>query len=66
MGLNAHKIRQQQTDQKCLDETLDHNPYGLIVAVEVADHTEQDSRYDGFQGKALEVFEPFLDDFRIR
>ena len=65
VGLDAHKIRQGQAHQKGLDEALHHDPQGLIVAVEVAHHTEQDGGHDGLRREALQVLKALLHDLCV-
>ena len=40
VGLDAHKVSEGETDAEGLDQSLEHNPEGFVVAVEVADHAE--------------------------
>lgn len=56
VGLNAHEIRHGKADEKGLDQPLDHDPKGLLVSVEVTDHTEQDGGGDGLRGETFQVF----------
>ena len=65
VGLNAHEIRHGKADEKGLDQPLDHDPKGLLVSVEVTDHTEQDGGGDGLRGETFQVFKALLDDRRI-
>ena len=63
--MDAHKVRQGQAHQKGLDEALHHDPQGLIVAVEVAHHTEQDGGHDGLRREALQVRKALLHDLCV-
>ena len=51
--LDTHEVSEGETDAEGLDQTLEHNPEGFVVTVEVADHAEQNSGDDGFGRKAL-------------
>lgn len=51
--LDTHEVSEGETDAEGLDQTLEHNPERFVVAVEVADHAEQNSGDDGFGRKAL-------------
>ena len=64
--LDAHHIRKRQADEQRLDETLCHDPERLVVAVEVAEHAEEDRRQDGLGREALQILKAFLHDLGIR
>ena len=49
------KYASGQADEQCLDESLCHDPECLVVAVEIADHAEQDRGQDGLKREALQV-----------
>ena len=53
VGLDAHDVGQGQADQQGLDDALDHDPEGVIGAVEIADHAEQHGGGDGLRAKPL-------------
>ena len=36
IGLNTHDISKRQSNQECLDQSLCHDPYRLIISVEIA------------------------------
>ena len=65
VGLDAHEIRHGKADENGLDQPLDHDPKGLLVSVEVTDHTEQDGGGDGLRGETFQVFKALLNDRRI-
>ena len=63
--LDTHKVRHWKSYQKRLDQALDHNPYGLVVSVEIAYHTEQNSRYQCLRSKPLQIIKALLDNAGI-
>ena len=40
IGLNTHDISKRQSNQECLDQSLCHDPYCLIISVKISDHNE--------------------------
>ena len=63
--LDTHKVSQRQSDKQCLREPLDHNPERQVIAVEIADHAEQNSGQDRFGGEALQISKAVLDNLCI-
>lgn len=55
VGLDAHNVGHGQADEQGLEQALRHDENGLVAAVEIADHAEQDRGEDGLRCKALEV-----------
>ena len=61
IGLNTHDISKRQSNQ----ESLCHDPYRLIISVEISDHAEQNCGDDGFCTESSQVFKGSLDDRSI-
>ena len=53
--LDAHDVSQRQPHQQGLNQSLNHHPQGLPMAVEVAHHTEHHRRDNGLQREALQI-----------
>ena len=64
--LDTHEVGQREAHQKCLDESLCHNPECLVISVEISDHAEQNRGHDGFECESFQVIIAVLDDRRIR
>lgn len=58
--LYAHKIGKRQSYKEGLDQSLQHDPQRLFVAIIVAYHAEKYGGHDRFRGKAFEVFKALL------
>ena len=65
IGLNTHDISKRQSNQECLDQSLCHDPYRLIISVEISDHAEQNCGDDGYCTESSQVFKGSLDDRSI-
>ena len=60
--LDTHHISERETHQKCLDQSLCHYPYGLIVSVKISDHAEKDCGHNGFRSKSSQILKGSLDN----
>ena len=60
--LNTHKICQRQTYQKCLDQTLCHDPDSLVISIEITNHTEQNCCHKCLRCKTFQICKSILDN----
>lgn len=41
--LDTHIVSKRKSDEKCLDQSLKHDPHGLAITVKISHHAEQHS-----------------------
>ena len=60
--LDTHIIGHGKPHQKCLEQSLKHNPYRMITSIEIPNHTKKNCGEDSFRCKALEIVKAFLNN----
>ena len=66
VGPDAHEVGHGQTNQQGLDQALDHDPNGFVIAVEVANHAEKHSRDQRLGCKAFQVGVGICNNLSVR
>ena len=64
--LDTHIVSEGKADEKGLDQSLEHDPHGLAITVEISHHTEQHCGCQRLRCKPLQLLIASLHHCRIR
>ena len=60
--MDTHDVCHWQTNQKCLNQTLCHNPKSPIISIKIPYHTEKNGCYNCFRCESSQVSKTILNN----